>query len=208
MKRTDMTEKKKTLTIGDPAAYLSAAHPGSEIKKLRSACVGESLVPAYIISDTNGCVVNAAACLLVFASGGRNDFDTYLELCKRTAVSGFSRIRNGEIDYYTRLSKESLFLRQCFKAASSPYGAANSLFAKKKAVDEILTGRPVLLNIAFSKQYRDHTVTAFGFDEYSVGDPGRKRLFFRVRDGYSEEDRWLEYRGIIGVFATCITHGV
>ena len=60
----------------------------------------------------------------------------------------------------------------------------------------------MLLNIGFSGQYRDHTVTAYGLEEYVVGPLGKRSLFFKVRDGYSKEDRYLLYRGILGISVT------
>ena len=161
-----------------------------------------SRVPAYIIQELNGCGVCGAACLLAFASGGAHSFDASLDRCLAVAKKGFTRTVNGTTDYYTRLGKEAPFIRKCLKTAAAGLSARSSLFAKRRAVREILAGRPVLLNIGLSGQYRDHTVTAYGLEEYAVGPSGKKFLFFKVRDGYSTEDRYLLYRGILGISVT------
>lgn len=190
------------MIISDPAEHLASSRPGQKIEKLRSACIDGNRVPAYVINDLNGCGVNAAACLAAFASGKERAFEKALDVCRNTALNGYSRVRDGAVDFYTKLGKEAPYVRECLRAFSVPFGARSSLFAKSRAVKEITAGRPVLLNIGISKQYRDHTVTAYGFEEYSVGDRGRKVLFFRIRDGYSTEDRWLEYKNILGISVT------
>ena len=197
-----MNAKNRTIVISDPAGYLKKTRPGHGIKKTRSVCINEALVPSYIIEERNSCTVNAAACLLVFASGKRHSFGSALELCRSIALRGYSRIRHGATDYYTRIGREAPYIRRCLKAASAGYSANSSLFVKRLAIKEILSGRPVLLNIAFSGQYRDHTVTAYGFEEYAAGPRGRKVMFFKVRDGYSKEPRYLEYKGIFGISIT------
>ena len=201
-----MNSRDHTAVIRDPAGYLAATRPGQTVKKLRSSCIDARSVPAYVINDLNGCAVNAAACLVSFASERQRSFGQALELCKSIALNGYSQKRDGAVDFYTKLGKEAPFIRKCLQAASVPFTAKSSLFAKRRAVNEILAGRPVLLNIAFSRQYRDHTVTAYGFEEYSVGPRGRKVLFFKVRDGYSTEDRYLEYKGILGISVTYLKH--
>ncbi|MBQ2311546.1 MAG: hypothetical protein II185_03220 [Firmicutes bacterium] len=188
--------------IKDPVLYLKDTRPGQSIKRIRSVCIDGSRVPAYVIQELNGCGVCGAACLAAFASGGTSSFDTSLEHCLDVAKNGFTRTVNGTTDYYTRLGKEAPFVRKCLNAVSSGLTARSSLFAKRRAVKEILSGRPVLLNIGFSGQYRDHTVTAYGLEEYVVGPLGKRSLFFKVRDGYSKEDRYLLYRGILGISVT------
>ena len=197
-----MKKNNYPVEISDPAGYLAASRPGEKIVKLRSACIDGRRVPAYVINDLNSCGVNAAACLLSFASGKDGAFVPSLTLCKKVADDGYTRIRNGAVDYYTKLGREAPFIRKCLKAASLGYAARSSLFVKHRAVNEILAGRPALLNIGISKQYRDHTVTAYGFEEYAVGENGGKVLFFKIRDGYTKKDRYLEYKGIIGISVT------
>lgn len=197
-----MNSRNHPLIISDPAGYLASSRPGQKAEKLRSVCVDGSIVPAYVINDQNGCGVNGAACLAAFASGGAMTFGEALNICKSIALNGYSRLRGSAVDFYTRLGQEAPFIRKCLKASSVPFGARSGLFVKSRAVREILAGRPVLLNIGISGQYRDHTVTAYGFEEWSVGERGRKVLFFRIRDGYSMEDRWLEYKGILGISVT------
>lgn len=194
--------KDRTTVIEDPAAYLNSTVPGQTIKKLRSVCMDDSKVPAYVIQELNGCGVNGAACLVAFACGNGASFDDALKHCLTVARAGYTRIRAGITDYYTSLGKEAPYVRKCLRTASAGYTARSSLFAKRRAVREILEGRPVLLNIGISGQYRDHTVTAYGLEEYAVGPSGKKHLFFKVRDGYSKEDRYLLYRGILGISAT------
>lgn len=201
-----MNSKTSRTVIGDPAAYLAATYPGKPVKLLRSVCIDGRRTPAYVISELNGCGVNAAACLVSFASGKERVFGQSLDICKSIALNGYSRKRDGAVDFYTKLGKEAPYIRKCLQAASVPFTARSSLFAKGRAVKEILAGRPVLLNIGISKQYRDHTVTAYGFEEYTVGPRGRKILFFKVRDGYSTEDRYLEYKGILGISVTYLKH--
>ena len=205
-----MFGKNGSIRICDPAVYLKQSAPGQQIKLLRSACIDEDKVPAYLIRDLNGCAVNAAACLVAFSAHGGSvppgedgrSFGPALALCKKIAADGFSKMRDGTRDYYTKIGREAPFVRRCLGAASSGYSARSSLLVKRRAVSEILAGRPVLLNIAFSGQYTDHTVTAYGFEEYAVGDNGRKVLFFKIRDGYSKEPRYLEYKGILGISIT------
>ena len=189
-------------TIEDPLRYLQNTRPGQSIGLIRSACIDGSKVPAYIIRELNGCGVNGAACLAAFASGGSLSFHASLKRCLGIAEGGFTRRRNGVTDYYTRLGREAPFVRRCLKTVSACHTARSSLFVKRRAVKEILAGRPVLLNIALSSQYKDHTVTAYGFEEYSVGPRAEKLLFFKVRDGYSEDDRYLLYKGILGISIT------
>ena len=198
----NMFRKNYPLVIDDPAGYLKVSGPGSVYRKIRSAYIDENRVPAYVIEEFNGCAVNAAACLLAYASGRDGSFSGSLDLCKKIAQDGYSRLSNGVRDYYTKLGKEAPFVRKCLKAGSFDFRAASSLLVKKRAVKEILAGRPVLFNIAFSRQYRDHTVTAYGFEEYAVGSDGKKVLFFRIRDGYTKEDRYLEYKHIFGISIT------
>ncbi len=188
--------------IKAPAAYLRNSRPGQTIKRLRSVCIDDSKVPAYVIKELNGCGVNGAACLVAFARGNGASFDDALDRCLTVARAGYTRISAGITDYYTSLGKEAPYVRKCLRSASAEYTARSSLFAKRRAVKEILAGRPVLLNIGISGQYRDHTVTAYGFEEYSVGPGGKKFLFFKIRDGYSKDDRYLLYRGILGISAT------
>ncbi|MCR5010064.1 MAG: hypothetical protein K6A91_03900 [Clostridia bacterium] len=188
--------------INDPALYLKDTRPGQSIKRIRSVCIDASRVPAYVIHELNGCGVCGAACLLAFASESRISFDDSLDRCLAIAENGFTRTVNGTTDYYTKLGKEAPFIRKCLNTAAAGLSARSSLFAKRRAVREILAGRPVLLNIGISGQYRDHTVTAYGLEEYAVGPSGKKFLFFKVRDGYTKEDRYLLYRGILGISAT------
>ena len=196
--------------ISDPVGYINNTRPGQPVKLLRSACIDESRVPAYMIRDLNSCAVNAAACLVTFSADSKGvssgedgrSFGPALALCKKIAADGFSRIRGGTRDYYTRIGREAPFVRRCLQSAGAGYSARSSLFVKRRAVSEILEGRPVLLNIAFSGQYTDHTVTAYGFEEYAVGDRSKRIMFFKVRDGYSKETRYLEYKGIIGISIT------
>ena len=188
--------------IEDPVLYLKDTRPGQSIKRIRSVCIEDSKVPAYIIQELNGCGVNGTACLLAFASGKEGSFDSSLKRCLAVACRGFTRTVNGTVDYYTRLGKEAPFVRTCLNAASAVFSARSSLFAKRRAVREILAGRPVLLNIGISGQYRDHTVTAYGLEEYAVGPSGKKFLFFKIRDGYSKDERYLLYRGILGISVT------
>ena len=194
--------KKYPLVIDDPGWYLKTSRPDLNYKKLRSVSIDERKVPAYIIEEYNGCAVNAAACLVAFASGKNSAFASSLDICKKVAQDGFSRIRDGVRDYYTKLGKEAPFIRKCLRAASSGCRAASSLFVKKRAINEILAGRPVLLNIGLSRQYTDHTVTAYGFEEYAAGNSRRKALFFKIRDGYTKEERYLEYKAILGISIT------
>ncbi|MBR5731000.1 MAG: hypothetical protein IKX89_03510 [Firmicutes bacterium] len=195
-----MRNSDKTIVISDPSGYLAASRPGQPVKLLRSVSIDESRVPAYVIKELNGCGVNGAACLVAFASGAGGSFAASLDICKRIARDGYTRKRGGRTDYYTRLGKEAPFVRRCLKEGACGYGARSSLFVKRRAVSEILAGRPVLLNIGLSGQYRDHTVTAYGFEEYDAG--GRKILFFKIRDGYTKEDRYLMFRGILGISIT------
>ena len=188
--------------IRDLSGYLAEYGPGQPVNLLRSACIDESRVPAYVIEELNGCAVNGAACLVSFAAGKGGKFGKSLDLCKRIAGNGYTRNRDGETDYYTMIGKEAPFVRKCLKESACGYSARSSLLVKRRAVSEILAGRPVLLNIGISKQYMDHTVTAFGFEEYAAGPRGRKILFFKIRDGYTEEDRYLEFRGILGISVT------
>ena len=201
-----MNSRDHTAVIRDPAGYLAASRHGQTVGKLRSSCIDGRRVPAYVISDLNGCAVNAAACLVSFASEKYRSFGQALELCKSIALDGYSHYKDGAVDFYTKLGKEAPFVRKCLQTASAQFTARSSLFAKRRAVKEILAGRPVLLNIAFSGQYRDHTVTAYGFEEYAVGPRGRKVLFFKVRDGYSTEDRYLEYKNILGISVTYLKY--
>ena len=197
-----MTANNRTAVIEDPAAYLKNKYHISDAKLLRSASIDENRVPAYLIEDYNACAVNAAACIAAFASGKEGSFGRSLEICKAIARSGFSKAEGSTVNYYTRLGTEAPFVRRCLDASGSGYTARSSLFVKKRAVREILAGRPVLLNIGISGQYRDHTVTAYGFEEYSAGERGKKYLFFKVRDGYSKDERYVLYRGILGISIT------
>ena len=135
-----------------------------------------------------------------------------LENCKTVAMKAFAKGRKGRtggshrgsrFNFYIPVGKTSAFLTACAKSAGSQRTAKSSPFAKRTAIAEIRNRRPVFLNIAFSGQYRDHTIVAYGFEEYrEKGRKGRKLLFFKVRDGYSLDTRWLVYRRIFGIFAT------
>ena len=188
------------LYIDNTTEYLKTAYQGRSFELTRLFCIDDSSVPAYIIEEYNGCAVNAAACLIA-ASGQAESFKTALRSCLDVAKHGYSKVKNGERNYYIKLGTEAPFIRKCLRSFSSSLKARSSLFVKNRAIKEIMQGRPVLLNIGLSRQYLDHTVTAYGFEEY-VSDRGRKVLFFRIRDGYTMQTRYLEYKKILGISIT------
>ena len=190
----------KTLEIWDTKEYLKTAYPGRSFELRRSFGIDDGSVPAYIIEEYNGCAVNAAACLIA-ATRQAESFSTALGSCLDVAEHGYSKVRNGERNYYIKLGTEAPFIRKCLRSVASGLRARSSIFVKNRAIKEIMQGRPVLLNIGLSRQYLDHTVTAYGFEEY-VSDCGKKALFFRIRDGYTTQIRYLEFKKILGISIT------
>ena len=187
--------------ISDPKEYLKEHFAGKNYVKTRERSLPESAVPAYVIRERNGCVVNAAASLITCASMPENSRSGALKACRGTAERLYKKTRKN--DYYVPLGRTSVFVNACAEELGSSGKAKSSPFAKRTAVREINSGRPVLLNIAYSPQYRDHTVTAYGWEEYAPDNGrGRRLLFFRIRDGYTKEPRYLAYRRILGIFAT------
>ena len=68
---------------------------------------------------------------------------------------------------------------------------------------EISNDRPILLNIAYSEQYKDHTVTAYAWTQFDVEGEDMTFRFFKVRDGYtSSEDRYVNFETVIGSYIT------
>ena len=188
--------------IDDPLKFLQESCPEDSFELLRSCSIDDAKVPPYFIEEYNGCCVNAAACLISSVTADGADFNKILASCKKTAENGYSRLKNGAVDYYTRLGSEAPFLRRCLSMFTAGFSARSSLFVKCRALKEIEAQRPILLNIAFSRQYIDHTVTAYGYEEYRSAKTGRRRLFFKIRDGYCMGVRYLEYRKIYGISAT------
>ena len=187
--------------ISDPIEYLKEHFPGKNYFKTGECSLPESAVTAYVIRERNGCVVNAAASLITYASEPENSRFGALKACRGIAERLYKKARKN--DYYVPLGRTSAFVNECARKLESKGKARSSPFAKRTAVREINCGRPVLLNIAFSPQYRDHTITAYGWEEYAPENGrGRKLLFFKIRDGYTKEPRYLVYRRIFGIFAT------
>lgn len=213
-----------SLYISDPEEYLKQYYPGKEFLKTGEFSLPDAEIPAYIISEKNGCVANAAACLLNYHLKPAEGPSGLLKCCRGTALMSFAKgrpVRRSEAsaafedaaaqssfpgaDYYIPLGRTAGFLSSCAAAAGSARRAKSSLFARRVAKEEIGQRRPVLLSIAFSAQYRDHTIVAYGWREFAPKNgKGRRMLFFKVRDGYSSEPRWLVYRRIFGIFVTTL----
>ncbi len=187
--------------IEDPEEYLKKRFPGKEFIKTEECSIPDDKVPPYIIMERNGCVVNAAACMLQYSMKPHISRSDALKACR--GIAERLKIKTCKNGYYVPLGRTSRFLGLCAKELGTRGRAKSSLFAKSAAVREINAGRPVFINIAVSRQYYDHTVIAYGWEVYRHSDgDGRKILFFKIRDGYSNATRYLIYRRIFGVFAT------
>lgn len=86
------------------------------------------------------------------------------------------------------------------------YATANSnLFAYVVARNEISNNRPVLLNIGFSEQCDDHTVTAFAWTNFTISGYSDSETFFKVKDGYTPANRYICWSTVVGAFTTKVS---
>ena len=202
-------KRRKRRTAGyitDPEAYLKGRWPELDHKFLSGHTVSGH-VRNYEIdpADGNACVSYAAAAVTEYYTG---DFSKALELCRNTAGRKYGLGKNGANRLYIPLGCAAPFIRKCLESLGLGMTARSTLLAVRAAKSEIDHDRPALLNIAYSPQYRDHTVVAYGWAAFrSSGGrgTGKVRLFFRVRDGYTgTEDRWVCSSEIAGLFTTRI----
>ena len=187
--------------IESPEEYLNRHYPDKRFIKVEGRSIGDENIPPYIIRENNGCVINAAACILAYALKAQNRRLDTLKPCRSIAERLFRKARRN--DYYVPLGRTSHFLNSCAKFLGISGSAKSSIFARRNAVFEINSGRPVFLNIAYSRQYKDHTVIAYGWERYRIkGRGSRSILFFKIRDGYSKDTRYLVWKNVFGVFST------
>ena len=198
----DMIKRFPYKYISDPSDFLQKFLPDLSFRKTAECSIDDSRVPAYEIMEYNGCAVNASAAMISFASGNELSFKESLAGCLGIAGRGYSRKSGNEINYYIKLGQTARFLNDSAKLFGINKRARSSLRVFRTAVNEIASGRAVFLNIGLSRQYFDHTIVAYGFEEYVAKENGRRYVFFKVRDGYSKEIRYFLYSGILGIYIT------
>ena len=190
--------------ISDVSEYLNRKYPALHFVKRASYIIDDEKVPAYVIKEYNGCALNAAACMIASKLGSPAEFDSILDECREIAKKRYSRQVKGATNFYVRLGSTAHLLNDCAAVFGIKEKGRSRLRTRRRTVSEILNGRPVMLNIGISSQYYDHTIVAYGFEEYVARENGMRLLFFKVRDGYSTEPRYLRYRWIFGIFVTTL----
>ena len=65
------------------------------------------------------------------------------------------------------------------------------------------------MNVAYSLEYEDHTVTAYGYDWYYITLTNSNMRFYKVRDGYTtNESRYISVDYVTGAFGTRFVPGI
>lgn len=187
------------IRIESIADYLSSQYPQKTFT-MDSADMVTSNVPGYILNGHNSCSLYGSAAMIRFHLGDGYTIEEIAAKCKIFAEeNGYADLENGVWDYYIDVGSLAPFINKCIKAFTAlDVKASSSLFSWATGTDEIDNNRPILLNIASSEQYNNHTVMAFGWCKYvniSSGSPSSIR-FYAVKDAYVTATRFVNYETI------------
>lgn len=145
--------------------------------------------------------------LLNTMRGGTYSYSDIVDACKTIArLNGYASQdeESGEWNYYIALGSMAPYVQLCINAFSLSKTASSSLLSWSTGTSEISNDRPVLLNIWYSEQYDDHTVTAYAWTRFSVLSGGLTEIirFFKVKDGYAAGSRYVNYETVTGSYIT------
>lgn len=188
-----------TIRIESIADYLSSQYPGKTFT-MDSAGMVTSNVPGYLLNGKGSCSLYGSAAMIRFHLGDSYTVEEIAVKCKTFAEeNGYATFENNAWNYYINVGSLAPFINKCIKAFTTlDVKASSSLFSWATGTDEIDNNRPILLNIASSEQYDDHTVMAFGWCKYvntSSGSPNSIR-FYAVKDAYVTGTRFVNYETI------------
>lgn len=193
--------------ITDPITYLNNLYPNATITNVDWYNIGDSSIYGYIINDYMACGVYGTAAIIKYYEGGTYSYSDIVDACKTIArLNGYASQdeESGEWNYYIALGSMAPYVQLCINAFSLSKTASSSLLSWSTGTSEISNDRPVLLNIWYSEQYDDHTVTAYAWTRFSVLSGGLTEIirFFKVKDGYAAGSRYVNYETVTGSYIT------
>ena len=189
------------IRIESIADYLSSQYQGKTFT-MDSAGLVTANVPGYLIVGDDACSLYGSAAMIRFHLGNSYTVEEIATQCKTVAEeNGYAEWleETGAWNYYIDVGKLAPFINKCIKEITTlDVKASSSLFSWATGTDEIDDNRPILLNIASSEQYTNHTVMAIGWCKYvntASGSPNSIR-FYAVKDGYVTGTRFVNYETI------------
>ncbi len=192
--------------ISDPLVYLAELYPNCVYKNNGYYNMGDSSIYGYIINETNGCGVYGTAAIIEHYLRGVYSYSTIVTRCKTIARNNGYATYSSELgwDYYIDLGDLAPYVRDCLNYYGMNKTASSSLLSWSTGTSEISNNRPILLNIAFSGQYEDHTVTAYAWTTFYIYDLNYESKYFKIKDGHAAENRYVCYNTVTGSYITKI----
>lgn len=183
----------RSTMISDPITYLRGKYPNSQFTLDDSASIGSNSIYGYVIAEWNACTVYATAAIVHYYCYWYSYQEVVSDCLRIARERGYASYDEdqGEWNYYIQLGDTEDFVQECLNYYEYYATANSSLLTENVARNEINNGRPVLLNIAISEQYSDHTVTAFAWEDYLVSHYDLLITFFGVKDGYTAGTRYV-----------------
>lgn len=183
--------------ISDPLKYLKSKYPNGTFTNKDYYNIGDNSIPGYVISsnDVNACGVYGTAALLKYYMPNKT-FSSVLSTCKSVAVnqkfvSYDPSTKTG--DYYLAVGELAYYVRACIKELGLSKNASSTMVSWSSGTEEISNNRPILLNIASSPQYSNHTVTAYAWTIFKSDSTNTNYRFFKIKDGYYAGSRYVCY---------------
>ncbi len=188
--------------ITNPVTYITNNYSGYTYSLTSSHTVSGTF-NGYEINDNQGCVVYGTAAILRYYLGNSYSYSTVVNKCKSIAVANnYATTSN----YYISNTNTVPFVKKCINYYSLGKTASNTLLSYART--EINNDRPCLINIAYSNQYSDHAVSAFGYKRYKIirtsNNQSRTLTFYKVKDGFVTTTRYACDDSIVGVYVTKI----
>lgn len=190
--------------ISDPLVYLAELYPNCVYTNNGYYNMGDSSIYGYIIEGYNACGEYGTAAIIEHYLRGVYSYSTIASRCKTIARdNGYATYYSDTgWDYYIDIGDLAPFVRACLNYYGMNKTASSSLFSWSTGTSEISNNRPILLNIATSGQYEDHTVTAYAWTTFYIYDLNYESKYFKVKDGYASESRYVCYNTIAGSYIT------
>ncbi len=201
--------------ISDPLTWLQSVYSTSDFYHVGSYSISDSAIPAYTINNSlypgGACSVYGVACILKYYLGNSYTYASVLSTCANVAQTGwYANYNNGSWNYYIQLGNLQPFAQDCIDYyGMNIYAYSSYPFSWTSGINEISNNRPFLYNVAYSLEYEDHTVTAYGYDWYYITLTNSNMRFYKVRDGYTtNESRYISVDYVTGAFGTRFVPGI
>ena len=226
MKITRIAPKKHLGQISSFCGYGGIENPELYLKSLTGDSynrISDITIPGlpdfrqdFFEAHVNNCVLVSITRVLIFARNHGfeqipdNPFIVYERVREIAMKHGYHPTKAGfvrDLFVYTPWAVDNIMKESFFAFGYSHFKGKSYYFLKKRQMLlQLDKGLPILLNIAWG-DYTSHTVTVAGYTLF-VDPAGTERLMLKICDGWSQDIRYIDWKGLSKVFHSVTDTGI